>query len=185
MKRLVHYAAWLMFMLSGLTVLMESGACFRTAKQNERINALLSGQDIAIEAISSDPPETRLARAVYLVKQQRRDDALATLSAILNLGDARLQAKTRYNLGNLYLTQAITQVEAARLDEARTSATLAKQAYKQALLKDSRLWDAKYNLEVAMRLLPDFDRITVADEDVQQPKNPLWTTVPGFPRGLP
>lgn len=64
--------------------------------------------------------------------------------------------------------------------------TLAKQAYRQALALDSGFWDAKYNLELAMRLLPEFDRIspTELDDDAAKPSQ-LWTTVPGFPRGLP
>jgi len=72
------------------------------------------------------------------------------------------------------------------INAAMPLAGLAKQAYRQSLALDSRQWDAKYNLEAAMRLLPEMDKISPEDEDetVQQ-KTQLWTTVPGFPRGLP
>lgn len=185
MKRFVHQLIWVAFAASGLLAVLISGSWVGVARQNALIGELLAGHDAAIATLSSASPEVRLAKAIYLVKQHRPEDALATLSAILEQGDARLQAKIRYNLGNLYLSQAIVQVDAARLDEARTSVTLAKQVYKQAMQRDSQFWDAKYNLETAMRLLPDLDRINIEDENSQQPKNPLWTTVPGFPRGLP
>lgn len=185
MKRFVHQLIWVVFIASGLLAVLISWSWVGLARQNALIGELLAGQDAVIANLSSVPPEVRLARAHYLVKQHRPEDALATLSAILDQGGGQLQAKIRYNLGNLYLNQAIAKVDAARIDEARTSVTLAKQVYKQALQRDSQFWDAKYNLETAMRLLPDFDRINIEDESGQQPKNPLWTTVPGFPRGLP
>jgi len=64
---------------------------------------------------------------------------------------------------------------------------LAKDAYKKALRLDPNHWDSKYNLEVAMRLLPEMDRIRREDgeEENDEEEGALWTTVPGFPRGLP
>ncbi len=185
MNRFINQMIWIAFVVSGLLAVFMSWSWVGVSQQNTLISELLAGRDAAITNLTSAPPEVRLAKATYLLKQHRPEDALATLSAILDQGDSHLQAKIRYNLGNLYLSQAIAKVDAARADEARTSVTLAKQVYKQALQRDSQFWDAKYNLETAMRLLPDFDRINIEDESGQQPKNPLWTTVPGFPRGLP
>ncbi len=180
-----HTLALLVLGLSLITMVIDSWHWYNTRRENGWITALLNGNDIDLSDISSARPETRLARAGYLRKHYLPQEALATLSLILNQGDKQLQAKTRYNLGNIYLSQAIEQVEASHIDEARILATLAKQSYREALLRDSGFSDAKYNLEVAMRLLPDFDRINIEEEPGQQPKNPLWTTVPGFPRGLP
>ncbi len=158
---------------------------YRSNRENGWIRQLLTGEDIHLSDRLAGKPEIRLARAIYLQKKGHTEDALATLSSILEQGGRQLQAKVRYNLGNIYLRQAITQVDAGLSDEAKTLITLAKQSFREALFRDSELGDAKYNLEVAMRLLPDFDPITLADEPTQQPKNPLWTTVPGLPRGLP
>jgi len=103
----------------------------------------------------------------------------------MDKGDRNFQAKARYNLGNLYLEQAIQQAKAMNINEALPLAGLAKQAYRQALALDSGNWDAKYNLEVAMRLLPEMDRVDMPDDEPTNQKSQLWTTVPGFPRGLP
>jgi mxaK protein len=62
---------------------------------------------------------------------------------------------------------------------------LAKQAYRQALALNSHLWDAKYNLELAMHLFPEMDRLNLPEQEAQTPPPQLWTTIPGFPRGLP
>lgn len=185
MKQIISAVVWSAFILSAVSMLITGSIWHVTARDNDLIADLMAGEDVSAASVNAAAAEVRLARAAYLVKQHKPDEALATLSAILSQGDNRLQALIRYNLGNLYLSQAIAEVEGNRLDEARTAVTLAKQAYKQALNKDSQFWDAKFNLETAMRLLPDFDRINVEDEGGQPPKNPLWTTVPGFPRGLP
>ncbi|MBK8816001.1 MAG: MxaK protein [Methylococcaceae bacterium] len=168
-------------MSASLTVLEWN----RINRENDWIAQLLKGEDINLNDIVSAKPETRLARALFLQKQGLHQDALATLSILLDQGGRELRTKTRYNLGNHYLRQAIAQIEAGRTEEAKILVNLAKQAYREALLRDSGFSDAKYNLEVAMRLLPDFDQINTNEESPQEPKNPLWTTVPGFPRGLP
>ena len=103
----------------------------------------------------------------------------------MDKGDQKFQAKARYNLGNLYLEQAMQQVKAMNINEALPLAGLAKQAYRQSLALDSGNWDAKYNLEVAMRLLPEMDRVDMPDDEPKNQKSQLWTTVPGFPSGLP
>jgi mxaK protein len=159
---------------------------YRIHRENQWMTELSEGHDIAIDKLVTAAPQVRLARAVYLRQKQRYNEVLDTLSLVVSQGDSRLQSLSRYNLGNVYLTQAMTEVEAGRINQALPLLTLAKQAYRQALTLDSGFWDAKYNLELAMRLLPEFDRISPAepDDDAAKPSQ-LWTTVPGFPRGLP
>ncbi|MDO9238621.1 MAG: MxaK protein, partial [Methylicorpusculum sp.] len=77
------------------------------------------------------------------------------------------------------------RAEQMAINDAFPLAALAKQAYRQALALDSQFWDAKYNLEVAMRIAPEMDRITIKADAKENRKTRLWTTVPGFPRGLP
>lgn len=182
---ILYPLSWLLLAASLITAAINTLEVIRLDNQNDLISQLQEGQDINANELASALPETRLARATYLQKQHKAQDALENLSLILNQGDTKLQAKTRYNVGNIYLRQAIDQVESGHIDEAKTLVTLAKQSYKEALMRDSSFWDAKYNLEVAMRLLPDFDCINIEEPPADQKVNPLWTTVPGFPRGLP
>ena len=97
-------------------------------------------------------------------------------------------AKAVYDLGNVYLSRAIAAVERDATAQAGTLAELAKQAYRQALRRRPDDWAAKYNYEVAARLMPDFDRIDNGTEEPEleeESARKLWTRVPGFPRGLP
>lgn len=185
-RPLLHPLLWLI-LATGISCMLYGAAdLYRIHSGNELIARLVSGHDVEVDRVIGGSFELRLARAYYLKSKHRYDEALATLSLVIDRGDAAQQARNRYNLGNLYLEQAITQAEAMNINAALTLVGLAKQAYRQSLALDSRQWDAKYNLEAAMRLLPEMDRISPEDEDetVQQ-KTQLWTTVPGFPRGLP
>lgn len=186
MRALRHRLIWGVLLACMLLTFTQFWALYRIHRENQWMAELTEGHDIAIDKLVNSTPEVRLARAGYLRQKQRYSEALDTLSLIVSQGDSRLQAKSRYNLGNLYLAQALVEVDAERINQAMPLLTLAKQAYRQALTLDSGFWDAKYNLELAMRLLPEFDRIspTEPDDDAAKPSQ-LWTTVPGFPRGLP
>ena len=186
MRALKHRMIWGLLLTCLLVACMQLWQIYRIHRENQWMIELATEHDIGIEQLANAAPEIRLARAVYLQQKQRYNEALDTLSVIVGQGDSRLQMQSRYNLGNVYLHQAMIEVEAGRINQAMPLLTLAKQAYRQALALDSGFWDAKYNLELAMRLLPEFDRIsqTEADADAAKPSQ-LWTTLPGFPRGLP
>lgn len=180
-----HALLWAAFVTSITAVMFYAWSVYTIHRENQLILQLISGQDVDVNKVITGQPELRLARAIYFKQKHRYDDALSTLSLILDKGDSLFQAQARYNLGNLYLEQAVQKVESMNMNEAMPLAGLAKQAYRQALELDSRNWDAKYNLEVAMRLLPEMDKINSPDEGPNNQKAQLWTTVPGFPRGLP
>lgn len=186
MRALKHRMIWLLLLASMSLGVFQCWSLYRVHRENQWMAELSAGHDIAIDKLVTAAPEVRLARAAYLRQKQRYNEALDTLSLIVGRGGNRLQSQSRYNLGNVYLTQAMAEAEAGRINQAMPLLTLAKQAYRQALALDSGFWDAKFNLELAMRLLPEFDRIspTEPDDDAAKPSQ-LWTTVPGFPRGLP
>lgn len=180
-----HMTLWAALVLSLMAVLYNASLLYGIHQNNDLIRQLISGKDVAVNKVISSEPELRLARAFYFKQKHRYEEALSTLSLIMDKGDRNFQAKARYNLGNLYLEQAIQQAKAMNINEALPLAGLAKQAYRQSLALDSGDWDAKYNLEVAMRLLPEIDRVDMPDDEPKNQKSQLWTTVPGFPRGLP
>ena len=181
-----HYSYWGILIITLLGVLQSLYANYQIAQSNSVITQLNQGKDIERALDKTDSPELHLAYGSYLKSKHRYNEAQASLSQIIDRGDKKTRAISRYNLGNTYLAQAIELAEAMQINEATSLASLAKQAYRQALALDSQYWDAKYNLEVAMRLLPEMDRIVMQeDEPAPQEKVKLWATVPGFPRGLP
>ncbi|MCX7099741.1 MAG: MxaK protein [Methylococcales bacterium] len=185
LRRLRHPLLWGALALSLSATLYQAAALYRVQHDNDLISQLTAGQAVDIGPIVTGPPELRLARAYYFKQKHRYDEALSTLSLIVGLGDPQFQALVRYNLGNLYLEQAVTASHEQHINTAAPLAGLAKQAYRQSLALDSSNWDAKYNLEVAMRLLPEMDVLIQAEDSNKNQKTQLWTTVPGFPRGLP
>jgi len=180
-----HITLWTALAAGLAAFIYCTGALYGIHRDNDLIRQLSSGKDVAVNNVISGKPELRLARAFYFKRKHRYDEALSTLSLIMDKGDRNFQAKVRYNLGNLYLEQAVQQALAMNINEALPLLGLAKQAYRQSLALNSGDWDAKYNLEVAMRLLPEMDRVDMPDDEPTQQKSQLWTTVPGFPRGLP
>jgi mxaK protein len=110
-------------------------------------------------------PETRLARAVALAKVDY-DGALAAYKAIVQSNRDDLRLIALYDLGNLHLHRAI---QYGLADEAQSLplTELAKQSYRELLRRDPTDWDARYNLERALRLAPEDD--DGADEDTGPP----------------
>jgi len=179
------WGVWGVLLLGTAAMLVQIWTLVGISHSNQVITDMTAGKDVPLDKIVNAAPEVRLARAMVFKKQQRYDEALATLNLILDTPDPALQAKVRYNLGNIYLHLAVVKTEAMAINEAMPLVALAKQAYRQALALDSQFWDAKYNLEVAMRLLPEMDKISNTEDSPVNQKSQLWTTVPGFPRGLP
>jgi mxaK protein len=181
-----HYSYWGLLIFALIGALQSSYSIYQNSQTNQLISQLNQGKDISPTEIKNAAPELQLARGSYLKNKHRYNEAQAALSPIIDQGSVKNRAISRYNLGNTYLEQAIEMAESMQINEATSLAGLAKQAYRQALALDSKNWDAKYNLEVAMRLLPEMDRLTMEEDDpVPQEKAKLWATVPGFPRGLP
>ena len=185
MKIIRLIVLWLVLLASASVMTFQIMNIYRVQHENYWISELNAGHDVSADKIINAAPEVRLARAMYYQRQHRYDEALATLSLIMDKGDFALQTTVRYNLGNMYLQQAIEQLEAKNINAAQPLVALAKQAYRQALALNSHFWDAKYNLEMAMRLLPEMDRVDMKDDESNVPPPQLWTTIPGFPRGLP
>ena len=111
------------------------------------------------------PAEARLARAVALAKVDY-DGALAAYKSITQSSRDDLRLIALYDLGNLHLHQAI---QYGLADEAQSLplTELAKQSYRDLLRRDPTDWDARYNLERALRLAPEDD--DEADEDTGPP----------------
>ncbi|MDQ3773513.1 MAG: MxaK protein [Pseudomonadota bacterium] len=175
----------LLILLLGLClgVLIESIALTRAGAHNRTIERLLAGEDIPITGDA--PPEVMFARAHWLMQKNRGDEAIDLFNRLEGKGDPEFRARLRYNLGNLYLTRAIALTEQSEYERAFTLTALAKDLYREALRLDSWDWDAKYNLEVAMRLVPDLPQAETDEPDQQRRQQGLWSSIPGFPRGLP
>lgn len=100
-------------------------------------------------------PEGQLTRAVALSKTDY-DGALATYKGIVQSGREDLRRLALYDLGNLHLQQALKPGQSDE-EQLLPLIELAKQSYRDELRRDPNDWDARYNVERALRLAPEED----------------------------
>jgi len=154
---------------------------------NAQAAALLAGQDLPVGPPQAQPVPVLAARALYLARHGREDEAKSLWEFLDGVGEDEDRARASHNLGTVYLKAALGQIETGQLEQATPLAALAKQAFRRALQWQPDLWDAKFNLEIALRLLPEMDKLSNGQEEEPPETQPkaLWTKVPGFPRGQP
>lgn len=151
---------------------------------NDSIEAMREGRDVAVDA--NGRPETILARVAFLTARSEIDRARALVEGLDRSGSIEARARGHYLLANALLRKAFDHIERSQLEAANPFVNLAKREYRRALQLAPDDWDAKFNLDVAARLVrdfPDFERNS-GDELSADPKK-LWTDIPGKPKGLP
>lgn len=141
----------------------------QTEQMNTGLRAALEAPvDLARPVLpsSDDPVELRLARATALAAAGAHEAAFKAYSSVLRsagpAADSALSRQALFNLGNLSLRQALAQGG----DEALPLVELAKQRYRDLLRVAPEDWDARYNLERALRLAPELEEALAAEDDV-------------------
>ncbi|CAN7159975.1 MxaK protein [Variovorax sp. LjRoot290] len=121
--------------------------------------------------------ELQLAQALALSKAGNHDAALKGYAGLLQNGERDLIAQQAlFNLGNMYLRQGLAQQTGAEpLFE------LGKQRLRDLLRAAPQDWDARYNLERALRLAPEEQEAFSAEQ--QQSVEQRRVRVPGFVAG--
>ena len=120
-------------------------------QQAERINAAIATG----HSNDSSLPQARLAQALTLARAGQFTPALKMYKSLLETRD-EVRLPALYNLGNLNMREALKngQGEAQRY---LPLIELAKQSYRDELRSNPRDWDARYNLERALWLSPEYD----------------------------
>ncbi|VFU08496.1 MxaK protein [Methylocella tundrae] len=167
-----------------LIALSLVGMALRFEAANATIRALKENHDVAV-AIDS-PPEILLARIEFLLGHDRVDEIQPYVEALDKTGSDALKAIAHYDFANGRLRQAFELLTQGKLDAAGPFVVLSRQEYRRALALAPGDWDAKFNLDVASRLIRDFPafRRTIGDA-VKTDRKKIWTDIPGKPEGLP
>jgi mxaK protein len=129
-------------------------------------------------------PEGQLARALVLARTGASDAAIRAYKALTQGERDDIRQAALYDLGNLYLREA--------LKDGATEAMLylplielAKQNYRSLLRLNGDDWDARRNLELALRLAPEYDEEIVDNAEALVPKERAITTMAGHKLVLP
>ena len=179
MNKLFHLAHWLLVAIAVISVIVI-GQTGYTLWQTNQINAFIKG-DVESELVP-DHFKAQFSQAFRDVEQGKAESALERLTMVLETDDSDLEAAAYFNRGNIHLREAQTMPAS---DNARISLIgLAKQDYRNALLLNSSLWDARFNLELALLIVPEEPPSSLAFDKVKGRKGIVVETI-GFRVDLP
>ena len=128
-----------------------------------RINAAI--QDASASQFDARVPESKFARALALARSGHSEQALKEYTALASSERADLRRRALYNLGNLYLRDALAGDQAFR---SLALVELAKRNYRTLLREAPGDWDARYNLERALWLAPESEQEFIDEEPPQR-----------------
>jgi len=119
--------------------------------QTEKLNELI----INTELLEDMPKNAyvQFAQAFYAVDNNKQQHALGLLTYANTTKDVDLKASAHFNRANINLRQA--QALQAEDPKSIPLIELAKQDYRTALLLKPELWDVRYNLELALNIVPE------------------------------
>lgn len=157
---------------------------WRQEQANRTIDALEGGRDITVTADA--PAPVLAARVGFVAGRGRWEEAEPLLAALDARGETGAIARSRYQIANARMREAFGLLARGELGKAGPQVTLARQDYRRALSAMPDFWDAKFNLDVASRLIRDYPELRrgEGDELRVEPKT-IWTDIPGQPKGGP
>lgn len=176
----VNRIGWTMVLLLAVCAAIDGGRWLAAA----RINRAIADGSI-VDQEPHQEPLAAFAQAYYLAARGDDDRALDLYKRVQEEDNA-LARMALYNAGNVHLRQALMLHKRrgdAALGALITPVELAKQSYRDVLRADPRDWDARFNLERALRLLPDPE-----DESANptpEKSERAATTMRSTPLGLP
>ena len=152
--------------------------------QAEQINAAIADGSI-LTSKATLPPEGIFAQAYLNGQKGKHDEAVALYKRVESASNTRLGLAAKFNRANRYLVQAMELDQDTANQLGLPLVEMAKDTYRLVLRAEPSTWDAKYNLERALRLVPDPDDSD--DEDLPPPQQSerALTTMRGFTLGLP
>ncbi|MGP1613923.1 MAG: hypothetical protein ACTS5Y_02505 [Pollutimonas bauzanensis] len=187
-----HWLLWPALAAALIGAALSAAQWYRIGADNRAIQALSQGDDLAVALDAA--PGVAFARLNFLLERYQLDEALPWAEALARADlpgpGARetppLAALALYNMGNARLRHALDMIDRNRIGEAPASIRVAKDYYTRALRLAPDYWDARYNLDLASRMVRDLPRGAAQEED-DAPDSPkrLWTDLPGLPKGLP
>ena len=131
------------------------------------------------------PPEALFARAAALDAKGDVEGALNAYKRIEEQTGNTYARDAAYNSATIYLRRAAAAGGPSADPQTIPLVELAKEGYRNLLRQDPEYWDARYNLDRALRLMPEDD-----EEDSGGGAPPIGaerapTTMRGFTLGLP
>lgn len=147
-----------------------------------RVNAAIDQAATATE--DSGAPEAAFAHAAVLARAGEYDAAVAAYKDLSHSKRADLRHAALFNLGNLHLRAALRE-ESNDVMLWLPMVELAKQSYRMLLREQPHDWDARYNLERALQVAPEYDEAVSFDEGPPPERERSNSTVSNARMDLP
>lgn len=147
----------------------------------ERTNAAIASARIS--DFEASVPEARFARALALARAGESDAAVKAYKALSDGGRRDLSQLAAYNLGNLYMRDALAE-GASEAFRSLPLIELAKQRYRDVLRNEPAHWDARYNLSRALQLAPELEQ-EIEEKEEPPEKEQSTSTLQGVRIDLP
>ncbi len=184
MKALLRrWAASAVLAAAVIALLISTGALIRAQRENHTITELAGGYNRKVGTDAS--AGLMFARAKFYLDRDDFEAAQPLLERVVQRGSRQVGAAMLYDAGNARLHHAIKLIEDNKFDQAAADVVLARDFLTRSLRLDPGFWDAKYNLDIAMRLVRDFPDVQIPQDDTKRPTTKLWTDLPGLPKGGP
>lgn len=185
MGRLIYrYSAYFAVILSIVLACATVISAYQLYQQADDYRLVQSQSPITINDNRS--AQLIFARARQLESKQKIKQALQLYNSLEQTQDPLLYEHVQYNMGVLYLRQAARQWnrEGAR-GYARINPLLdlAEHAFRKVLMANPEHWDARYNLEYALRIRPPAKQVDKGDWTGH--KASVHAVLPGIPGGGP
>ncbi|WP_292757696.1 MxaK protein [Methylophaga sp. UBA2689] len=145
--KLLRWVLLSIFVISIVVMLLSSWQLW----QQKRVEAFVSAPE-QYETIP-DHPRAHFAQGRYLVEQNENDAALEQYTLVLGSQQTEWLPAAYFNRGNINLREAMAMD--GNDPQMIPLVELAKQDYRSALKQQPEFWDARFNLEVALRLVPE------------------------------
>lgn len=158
-----------------------------------------TGEPVPPLAADAGGPAALLARATALARLGHDEEALADYRQVEAGKDPALRRLARINSANLHLRQAMAWIGSGDRDRALPLLELAKGLYRRLLAEDAGNadhadsigiadggdWDLRYNLERAIRLLPEEEPGDLEAPPMPEQSSRATSRTLGRPAGLP
>lgn len=183
MRRAAFISLNVLFLCAMASVVWFGFRVWGDLRDNGDIRAFATGRNAELREDAS--ARAVHGRILFLTYRDRLPEAQEMLPFIVDTSPALL-AEAQFAIGNARMRAAFETIETGLLENAVPEVNLAKEAYRDALRANPTDWDAKVNLDLAMRLVRDLPR-PEADGESDPDNRPrrLWTDLPGMPRGAP
>lgn len=153
------------------------------ATNNRTIAALVGGRNVPVSTEAAS--KLLFARAYFLMKHNRLSDAQAMVSMFDLRGGKRMRADLHYDMANASLKVAFDKIDKNDIDGAAAFVSLAREDYREAMRLDPDDWNARFNFDVASRLVREYPTFGFTPDARRRGPRPLWTELPNAPQGEP